>query len=245
MTRPADAERRTGRPIVVEIAGVAGAGKSTLAASLAASLSALGYAASDSRSTRRQSFGARERISAWLRAFPESATATAFVAGRVVRRHLPPAALSRLGPAFQHSRQLQLLVPRLGATGVIVQEPGWLMDLLTQFVHASRPLDVPTAQRYVGKGPAIDFAIVLRASPEVALRHMNARKRGLPQSFRALDAPVLDEMLRRADASGGMIAGACRAAGIETLELEVDALDAAAVTSRCTEFLVTRLTNVR
>ncbi|MCW5713092.1 MAG: hypothetical protein KIT43_01070 [Bauldia sp.] len=236
----ADGQREE-RPVVIEIAGVAGAGKSTLAANLAAVLSTLGYAAEDSRSTRRGPHPFGRRLSARLRAFPECARATAFVVGRIARRDLPLAALSRLGPAYQHSRQLRLLVGKLGAAGIVVQEPGWLMDLLTQYVHAKRPLTPKTARRYVEAGPRVDFAVILRAGPEAALRHMRARKRGLPKSFRKLDAAALTALLRQGDRCSATIADACRAVGIDTIEIDVDLLDGDAVTARCTDFLAAPL----
>jgi hypothetical protein len=226
-----------GRPFVVEVLGVAGAGKSTLAANLARRLAELGYAAADSRSTRRMAHSTGARLAAHARALPESARALAFVAAGIAHGDLPLSALSRLGPAFQHARQLQLLVPRLGPDGIIVQEPGRLMDLLTQYVHARRPLDPPAALRRVRAGPPVDAAVVLRATPEVALRHIEARKRGLPRSFRGLDAAGLDAVLRRGDACAATIADACRAAGIATVEIDVGPFDAAAVTERCVAFL--------
>lgn len=233
------------RPFVIEIAGVAGAGKSTLAANLAASLVARGYAAADSRSTRRGGYGFGDRFAARLRALPEAVTASAFVARRILSRELPAGALSRLGPAFQHSRQRQLLARRLGAAGVIVQEPGWLMDLLTQYVHARRDLDAATALRFISAGPAIDLAVFLRAGADTALRHMNSRKRGLPKSFRALDPAALADILRRGDAAAATIAGACRQVGIATLEIDVDGLDADAVTARCLDFVAAALARRR
>jgi hypothetical protein len=224
---------KAGRPVVIEIVGAAGAGKSTLAANIARWASGVGYEAADTRSTRRQSYGLGERLAAWARALPEFATASAFVARKIGARSLPVGAVTRLGPALQHSRQLRLLLRRMGANSVIVQEPGWLMDLLTQYVHAARPLDESVALSYIGRGPRIDFAVVLRVSPGVALGHMQMRKRGLPKSFQELGPAALDEVLRRGDDCAATIAAACRTAGIQTLELDVDGLDAEAVTQTC------------
>lgn len=223
---------------MVEVFGVAGAGKSTLAQNLAGRLAALGHAAADSRSTRRTSYGLAERVAAFVGAAPECLRAAIFVVGRILRADLPPSALSRLGPAFQHSRQLRLLVRAQGANGVAVQEPGWLMDLLTQYVHARQPLGLDVARRYLARGPGCDAAIVLRASPEVSLRHMRSRKRGLPQSVRAFGETELDAFLRRGDAAAATVAAACRAAGTTTLEIDVDALDAKAVLESCLGFLL-------
>lgn len=241
MAAPAAATPDRARPVIVEILGVAGAGKSTLAADLAERLTALGFPATDSRATRRGGFGAASRMRAGLRAVPECIRTALFVAGRIARGDLPRSALSRLGPAFQHARQLRLLLGRRVAERMAVQEPGRLMDLLTQYLHTRRPLDPAAVRRYMAAGPHADVVIALRARPDVALRHMRARRRGLPQSFRALGDAELEVVLRRGDALAATLAEVCRASGMPTLEIDVDDLDAAAVTERSVAFVLPRL----
>ncbi len=230
-------------PVVIEIVGVAGTGKSTLAENLAARLKCENFLAVESRDARNYMGGSTQNILGTVMAGVDVLAFLVFFL-----RHLfggqfsfSTGAANRLKMAARHTVQRRTLEGKLGRNGIIVQEPGSLMHLLGHYMYIEKLLSTAITSEFITASPAINFAIILRADPEVSLARMNMRQRGVPKSMRKYRGARLLEIIQHGNYCASTISRACASLGIKALELDVSGLDANAVTERCMEFLLPEL----
>lgn len=230
-------------PVVIEIVGVAGTGKTTLAENLVARLKDNNFVAVQSRDARNHTGGPTQNILGTVRAGGDILAFLVFFLRNLVRGRFSffPGAANRLKMASRHSIQRRTLEVKLGHDGIIVQEPGSLMHLLGHYMYIEKPLSTAIASEFIKASPTISFAIILRVDPLVSLARMNMRQRGIPKSMRQYEGARLLETIQHGDYCASTISSACASLGIKALELDVNGLDANAVTERSTEFLLPEL----
>jgi len=221
-------------PIIIEILGVSGAGKSTLAAHLKERLSTAGIRTVLSRDAARQKVGLPARLAGTaLTAMDSLRLAKHFFRSGDSKRYVLVAGTPRrLARAARHGRFRRILARGMNPETVIVQEPGWPMQLLGHYQRSQQQLRELEARKFLAFAPRADTVIVLASSPEVALGRLLERRRGVPRLMRGLSEPELAEAIIRGTKASRVIANAARSLGIETYEINVTSLDADEVAER-------------
>jgi hypothetical protein len=214
-------------PIIVEVLGVSGAGKSTLARRLKESLSAKGFQVVLSRHGVQQNIRLIDRLQGSATAvidivrlakyFFRSADSTRYV--------LVTGTLLRLARAAKHARHRRILARGLPQKTVILQEPGWPMQLLGHHQFSRQPLKEREACEFLTSAPHADILVVLENSAAVSLSRLRGRRRGAPRLMRGLSEPELAEAIRRGARASHILADAARSLGIETYQIDVSCLD--------------------
>jgi thymidylate kinase len=213
-----------GRPtishaFIVEIAGIPGVGKSTLAENLTRALRSSGVAAVSSRDfsfhgNMQMIEGGASVVGDMLRltrffvlGSGGAKLQTTFMGVHRLLRATRPAFARRV-MALQSSRQ------------VVVQEPGWQMQLISHLLYFENPIDQKAICNFSKLAPRSDLTIYLRAEPEIATDRMSRRPRGIPRRLRKFTHQELQLALLRAGACSAALASVQRTLGRATLEID-------------------------
>lgn len=220
------------RPLIVEIIGTSGSGKSTLAENLAKMLENAGYEVAQSRKLP-PGIHLIPRLTALLDAMRQSRFFLKTRRGGTVLRGiiqlyraLTPAIARRVGPRLLSTR------------GILIQEPGWQMQLTSHYLCSAEPLDNYTAELFVRASPPPGLAIYLRVDPPVALYRIRQRARGVPKRLRSLDEESLVAALERGNLASRSLARATEKFGIPTFEIDTTQIAAKDLAHRAEQFVL-------
>jgi hypothetical protein len=123
--------------------------------------------------------------------------------------------LRAMRPAF--ARQVMALQ---SSPRVVVQEPGWQMQLISHFLYFANPIDQKVICDFSTLAPPSDLTIYLRAEPDIAIGRMSMRSRGIPRRLRKFTHRELNQALLRAVACSAALASVQRTLGRATLEID-------------------------
>jgi len=243
MTRKIESNQPSYASVIVEIVGLSGAGKTTLAEQLPDFFAKSNAHAIHSKTQPAAGFSLRVKAAGALLAIKDVVRLSPYFLRPFIDgdQRLGLSGFRRLLKSFRHAMPRRVLPLALPCNTVIVQEPGWPMELLSHYLYSRRPLTDADARRFLNAAPPIDYLIILTAEPQISVARMKGRPRGIPKGLRHLNADELHEWLERGNITSAVLDYAGRAVGIKTLKLDVSKLEANEVAQHVTKFIVERL----
>lgn len=229
------------QPAVLEITGLSGAGKTTLAEGLPSILAQSGCRAFHSKTAPLARYSMVEKIAAALFAIGDIVRLSRFFFKPLLFSgpQFNVISLRRLLKTFRHAFSRRAFMLERSNDALVVQEPGWPAVLLSQYLYAPEPLAFESALKFLRTAPRMDYLVTLIAEPTVSIERMGGRGRGIPSGLRRLSDVELRASLGRANATSLVLDQAARRLGIATLMLDVSAMSAEEVASSVAEFVLT------
>jgi hypothetical protein len=229
--------RQYGASVSVEIIGVSGAGKTTLARLLTTALRANGHFTVQTRCLDQIAITTSSRLQGTSRAFLDLVT----LGPRLWQGQPDFRRLRRLRRGF-HKAISQRMLQSASNGWVIIIEPGWTMQLVGLAMQLER---IPTEADILAflRTSTPDVLVVLDAAPQVAINRMSGRNRGLPKhqglpkQLRNLDCARLTSRLSCGRETCRRIGQCATICGIQTLTVDVSHVDAAAVAANVANLL--------
>ena len=243
MTKKFKNSQLSNTPVIVEILGPSGVGKTTLAEHLPDFFAKSNARAVHSKTRSIAGFSLSVKAAGALLAIKDVVRLSPFFLRPLTYgdTRLGLSGFRRLLKSFRHALPRRVLSIALPCNTVIVQEPGWPMELLSHYLYSKRPLTEAAALRFLDAAPSINYLIILTAEPQISIARMKGRQRGIPKGLRHLNADELQECLQRGNATSAVLDRSGRTMGIKTLKLDVSKLEADEVAHHVSKFIIERL----